>query len=90
MLVAVRSSQLKRDVRLAAKRGKNLEKLRRLVLLLIEERPLPHAYRDHALKGEWQAYRDAHIEPDWLLIYRIAGGELQLARTGSHADLVKI
>jgi mRNA interferase YafQ len=39
------------------------------------------------LKGDWSGYRDAHIEPDWLLIYRIAGDELHLVRTGSHADL---
>lgn len=55
--------------------------------MLIEETSLPPAYRDHPLKGSWSGFRDAHIEPDWLLIYRIAGEELQLARTGSHADL---
>jgi len=39
------------------------------------------------LKGDWRGYRDAHIEPDWLLIYRVADNELHLVRTGSHADL---
>jgi len=69
------------------KRGKDLKKLAALLLLLIEERQLPPTYRDHPLKGDWSGYRDAHIEPDWLLIYRVQGDELQLARTGTHADL---
>ena len=56
-------------------------------MLLIERKPLSSLYRDHALKGNWNGYRDAHIEPDWLLIYRIKGDELHLARTGTHADL---
>jgi len=47
----------------------------------------PPAYRDHPLKGNWGGYRDAHIEPDWLLIYRISRDELHLARTGTHSDL---
>jgi len=44
-------------------------------------------HRNHFLKGEWKHYAECHIEPDWLLIYRIVDEELQLARTGSHADL---
>ncbi|MCB9943496.1 MAG: type II toxin-antitoxin system YafQ family toxin [Geminicoccaceae bacterium] len=47
-------------------------KLRALLLLLIEGATLPERYRDHALKGDWSGYRDAHIGPDWLLIYRLA------------------
>lgn len=48
---------------------------------------MPSSYKDHLLRGNWNGYRDAHIEPDWLLIYRVSGDELQLARTGTHADL---
>jgi len=81
------SGQFKRDVRKAEKRGKDMAKLRTLLTLLIDENPLPERYRDHPLKGEWAGFRDAHIEPDWVLIYRIAGEELQLARTGAHSDL---
>ena len=69
------------------KRGKDMTKLRTLLLLLIEEKPLPTHYVDHPLKGNWASYRDAHIEPDWLLIYRVVGDELHLTRTGPHADL---
>jgi len=48
---------------------------------------LEEKYRDHPLTGNWRGYRDCHIQPDWLLIYRIADVELQLIRTGSHAEL---
>jgi mRNA interferase YafQ len=44
-------------------------------------------HRDHPLAEEWRGFRDCHVRPDWVLIYRIEGNELQLARTGSHADL---
>lgn len=87
MLTPVRSGPFRRDVKRAGKRGKDMAKLRQLLLLLIAGEILPATYRDHALKGDWKGYRDAHIEPDWLLIYRISGDELLLARTGSHADL---
>mgnify|MGYP001593303687 FL=1 len=83
----VRSSQFKRDVKAAEKRGKDMDKLRALLVLLINGKPLSPKYLDHPLKGNWKGYRDSHIEPDWLLIYRVAGGDLHLARTGSHADI---
>ena len=83
----VRSSQFKRDIKAAEKRGKDMGKLRALLLLLIKAKPLPAGYLDHPLKGQWKGYRDAHIEPDWLLIYRIAGDDLHLVRTGTHADI---
>jgi mRNA interferase YafQ len=70
----------------AARRGKDMHKLRELIRLLAGE-ALPERYRDHSLRGNWKGYRDAHLEPVRLLIYRIAGDELHLLRTGSHADL---
>ena len=79
MLTPVRSTQFKRDVRRVEKRGKDLSRLRTLLSLLsllIERKPLPAYYSDHPLKGNWKGYRDAHIEPDWLLLYRVVGNEL--------------
>ena len=65
-----------------------MHKLRELIrLLLAGGEALPERYRNHSLRGNWKSYRDAHLEPDWLLIYRVAGDELHLTRTGSHADL---
>jgi mRNA interferase YafQ len=89
MLVAVRSSRFKRDVRKLEKQGKDLTKLRSVLLLLLEEKPLPDHYRDHVLRGDWYGFRDLHVEPDWLLLYRVKDGELQLARTGSHSELFR-
>ena len=87
VLTAVRSSQFGRDVRKAEKRGKDLGKLRLVLSSLLHQEPLAARYRDHPLRGIWQRYREVHVEPDWLLIYRVVGDELRLVRTGSHADL---
>lgn len=71
------------------KRGKDLEKLKYIVNELANQRPLDEKYRDHELTGNYRNFRECHIEPDWLLIYRIEKGELTLAlvRTGTHSDL---
>ena len=69
------------------KTGKDLDKLKMLLSLLMRQTPLPEAYQDHPLRGNWKRYRDAHIEPDWLFLYCVVGEELQLAQTGTHADL---
>ena len=87
MLETVRSRKFAKDVELARKRGYDLNKLKAILGLLINEQPLPAHCRDHQLKGDWKGFRDAHIEPDWLLIYAIEGDELHLARTGTHADI---
>ena len=87
MLIPVQSSAFTRDVRRMRKRNKDLSKLRTVLSLLIEQKPLSRQYLDHPLKGNWKGYRDLHIEPDWVLIYRVAGNELRLARTGAHADI---
>ena len=89
MLTPVRSTQFKRDVRRAEKRSKDLTKLRVLLASLIKQEPLSTRYLNHPLRGIWKGYREAHIEPDWLLIYRPAGDDLRLVRTGSHSDLFK-
>jgi mRNA interferase YafQ len=81
------AGQFKRDVKQAQKRGKDMEKLKVLLTLLIEEMPLPPTYQDHPLKGDWKGYRDAHIEPDWILIYKIEGEVVRFERTGRHVDL---
>ena len=60
-----------------------------LKLLAIDE-PLPPHYRDHALGGEWKGFRDCHIHPDLVLIYRKPNPDLlELARLGSHSELFK-
>lgn len=81
------SSQFHRDVKRLKKRGKDLEKLKRVIELLLASQPLPPEYKDHPLKLNWAGYRDAHVEPDWVLIYPAAAGNVQLERTGTHDEL---
>ena len=87
MREVVRSTAFKKDVKRAAKRGKDMAKLKAMILLLIEDAKLEPRYRDHPLKGEWLGYRDLHVEPDWVLPYRATETELRLARTGTHSEL---
>ena len=89
MLTPVRSAQFKRDVRRLAKRGRELGKLRQLLGTLIDQARMTAKVRDHRLRGIWKGYREVHVEPDRVLIYRIEGDELHLIRTGSHADLFR-
>jgi mRNA interferase YafQ len=81
------AGQFKRDVKLAQKRGKDISKLKVLLQLIINNMPLPATYLDHPLKGDWRGCRDAHIEPDWLLIYKITDDVVRFERTGRHTDL---
>ncbi len=76
-----------RDLKRMRKRGKDLEKFKTLINLLVAEVPLPAHYRDHALIGNYVGRRECHLEPDWLLIYKLTETEIILERTGSHADL---
>lgn len=69
------------------KRGKDLEKLRTVISVLIEEVPLAPKYKDHQLTGEYHGCRECHIEPDWLLIYLTEKDLITFVRTGTHSDL---
>lgn len=82
------STQFRRDLKRMRKRGKDLARLKTMVELLLAGEPLPQRYKDHALKNDWAGYRDAHIEPDWLLIYFVNDDVLRLERTGTHSDLL--
>jgi mRNA interferase YafQ len=84
-----RTSQFKKDVKRAAKRGKDLRKLRIVLDLLINGDLLPPQCKDHPLRGEFSGSRDCHIEPDWILIYTLTDAETQVRfeRTGTHSDL---
>lgn len=48
---------------------------------------LPDKYVDHLLSGNWQNYRDCHVKPDLVLIYKVESDILRLARIGSHSEL---
>jgi mRNA interferase YafQ len=84
-----RTTQFKKDYRLAIKRGQPIKKLDTAIELLTEKGYLPPEYRDHPLMGEMKGLRECHLESDWLLVYRIDHGilVLVLVATGSHSDL---
>ena len=86
-----RTTQFKKDVKRAGKRGKDLAELKVVLGLLIEGGPLPPEYKDHPLRGEFAGSRDCHIEPDWILIYTLAEMEthVRFERTGTHSDLFR-
>lgn len=89
MLKIVSSNHFKRDLKAALKRNLRLDKLENVVSLLANEEKLPAKFRDHSLTGDYSGFRECHIEPDWLLVYRIESSELELFlfRTGTHSDL---
>jgi mRNA interferase YafQ len=82
-----RTSQFKKDVKLAKRRGKQFVDFKLVIEQLALGQPLSARYRDHVLAGGYKGTRECHIEPDWLLIYELTEDELILIRTGSHADL---
>jgi mRNA interferase YafQ len=69
------------------RQGFDLAQLEAVIVTLVVPELLDEHYRDHALIGNWKGFRECHMQPDWLLIYRIENNELQLARTGSHTEL---
>ena len=64
-----------------------MEKLLAVMELLEQELPLDAKYQDHSLSGVWKEYRECHIAPNWLLVYKVAGDVITFARTGSHSDI---
>ena len=89
MLEIVLSNRFKKDLKIAKKRGYNLDLLNDVVEKLAMQEPLPKKNRDHSLTGDFIGFRECHIQPDWLLVYRVNDDELilLLTRTGTHSDL---
>ena len=83
------TTRFKKDYKLAVKRHLNIELLDDIIRALARGDVLPEKNKDHELSGEWAGHRECHIQPDWLLVYRIDDDVLvlTLARTGTHSDL---
>jgi mRNA interferase YafQ len=77
----------RKDMKRAEKRGKDMQKFWSVVARLREGSPLEPRHRPHRLTGIWYPFMECHIEPDWLLVYRIEDDVLVLSRTGTHSDL---
>jgi mRNA interferase YafQ len=86
-----RSTAFKRDMKREARgrHGVSLDAVLVPVLVaLADDLPLESRLRDHELSGDWAGYRECHVKPDMLLIYRKTDNDLlRLARLGSHSEL---
>ncbi|MCB1118490.1 MAG: type II toxin-antitoxin system YafQ family toxin [Chlamydiia bacterium] len=87
MLTTSYSTRFKKDLIKGKKQQRNLKILTLVMENLIHRKPLPKELNDHPLRGKWKGYRDCHIEPDWVLIYRLSDQNVHFERVGSHADL---
>ncbi|MDM8567940.1 type II toxin-antitoxin system YafQ family toxin [Thiotrichales bacterium HSG1] len=87
MLTLATTNLFEKNLKKMLKRGKDKEKLKAVINFLMTQQPLPPKYKDHILVGNWQGFRECHIEPNWLLIYQITTEKLILTDTGTHADL---
>ena len=83
------TSQFKRDLKLAKKQGRDIDKLFDVIGTIAEGKKLDKKYRDHALSGDYAGCRECHVEPDWLLVYEVMDNVLVLMvyRVGSHSEL---
>lgn len=83
------STRFQKDVKICQKQGRNLSKLEKVLEILKSSEPLPAKYKDHPLHNNWIGYRDLHIEPDWILVYKIQNDEIiLLAATGTHTHVL--
>ncbi len=91
VLEVILSNRFKKDLKIIKKRGYDLDLLDAIVNQLAAEEPLADKHHDHSLTGDYAGFRECHILPDWLLVYRIDAREifLLLSRTGTHSDLFK-
>lgn len=91
MLKVEYTGQFKKDYKQAVKRGLDIKALQKVITILMNEQELPENYRDHRLENSrnYKDMRECHIQPDWLLVYKIYNNELvlKLIRTGTHSDL---
>ena len=87
MLSPIYSPHFRHDVKKCERRGKDMKKLDAAIALLLEQAHLPAQERDHELKGTWKHHRELHLEPDWLLVYKVEGGYCTFERTGRHSDI---
>ena len=87
MLRPIYTTQFAKDLKRMLKRGKKPEKIKKVMAALVDEQQLHVRYRDHKLVGGFKNRRECHVEPDWLLIYKMTKEDIIFERTGTHSDL---
>ncbi len=85
------TNKFKKDYKLVVKRGCNIKVLDKVINILANGEQMPEKYQDHSLSGDFEGYRECHLKPDWLLIYKVVEDALvlSLTRTGTHSDLFR-
>ena len=86
-LTPIYTTQFEKDLNRMLKRGKRAEKIKPLIMQLCRNERLDRRFRDHKLSGNYIGRRECHIEPDWLLVYKLTATDIIFERTGTHADL---
>jgi mRNA interferase YafQ len=89
MLKISTTKKFEKEVELAKKRGKDVEKLGQVIKKLSKEESLEAKFRNHKLTGNFKDRWECHIEPDWLLVYKKTKTEIIFERTGTYSDLFK-
>lgn len=91
MLTIKYHKSFRQDYKRMKRQGADIGRLEAALRILADAQTLPAEYLDHPLRGSYAGYRECHIAPDWLLIYKIEQNELVLIlhRTGSHSDLFR-
>ena len=89
MLTLKTTNRFDKELIQAVKAGKDITKIREVIKKLVNREPLERKYKDHKLRGKFKNRRECHIEPDWLLIYKIEEDTIFFERTGSHSELFK-
>ncbi len=87
MLTPVYTKKFEKDLAKSRKRGNDLDKIKAVIKALINQETLNPRYRNHKLRGNYQDRWECHIEPDWLLVYKIEEDHIIFERTGTHSDL---
>ena len=89
MYKLLQTNEYKKRLKKLIKNGYDINKMKAVVDLLVEGKPLPPKYKDHPLKGDFIGFRECHVEPDWLLVYKIQNDVLilTLVTTGTHSNL---
>jgi len=83
------TTQFKKDYKRIKKQQRDIGKLISVIDQLVSTQSLEKKYQTHMLIGTWKDHMDCHIEPDWILIFKLTEDALILERTGSHSELFK-
>ncbi len=89
MLKLKTTTRFQKDYRKAAKSGRDINRLKLMMIWIANKQELPAVLHDHKLIGNYRGRRECHLAADWLLIYKLERDTVIFERTGSHSELFK-